>query len=234
MMAEETSSGRWKITLMTAILTALLGLLFVAMARGEEGPGRLDRKVRVMERVLQEVLVQSKHVRVGMSGDTTGIVLDDYGAVFTFHGELGGELEHTPDMAALLRRIEETEDEEEPEDPAAAAAAATKRGSSLAQAKKDLQAKRSSELAALREELVDTLIDYGPTLSELGDDRWVVVAGVLDGGIFSEIGGHIFTSPGGGEEVRLLLKARIRDLRQVAAGTLTRQAMAAKVVVQEQ
>jgi hypothetical protein len=225
MMAEETNSGRWKVTLMTAILTALVGLLFVAMARGEEGPARLDRKVRVMERVLQEVLVQSTHVRTGM-GDTTGIVLDDYGAVFFFHGELGGEIEHAPDMALLLRTIEETEENDRPEHGEAVPETAGKRGKSLAELKKEVEAKRAGELAALRGELVDTLIDYGPTLGELGDDRWVVVAGVLDGGFFSDFEG--------GREVRLVLKARIRDLRQVAAGALTRQAMAAKVVVTEQ
>lgn len=224
MMAIESKNESWKITLVALIVTLLLGLLIASAARGEEPPSRLDRKVRVMERVLHEVLAQSEHVRVGM-GDATGVVLDEYGAVFMFHGELGGEIEHMPDMQHLLQQIEEGEDDEEAV-AELADKARTGRGKSLGDLRKEAQAKRTAELAALREELVDTLIDYGPTLGELGDDRWVVIVGVLDGGIFADF------QPG--REVRLVLKARLRDLRQFAAGGLTRQAMAAKVSVQEQ
>lgn len=225
MMAIESRNENWRITLVALILTLLLGLLIASAARGEEPPGRLDRKVRVMERVLHEVLAQSEHVRVGM-GDTTGVILDEYGAVFMFHGELGGELEHMPDMQHLLQQIQEGEEHEEEAAAELADKARAGRGKGLAELRKEAQAKRSAELAALREELVDTLIDYGPTLSELGDDRWVVIVGVLDGGIFSDF------QPD--REVRLVLKAKLRDLRQLAAGTLTRQAMVAKVSVQEQ
>lgn len=225
MMAMESRNDSWKVTLIALIVTLLLGLLIASAARGEEPPSRLDRKVRVMERVLHEVLVQSEHVRVGMGGGTTGVVLEEYGAVFMFHGELGGEIEHMPDMQHLLQQIEEREDEDDAEANPADKGRSS-RGKGLAELRKEAQARRTGELAALREELVDTLIDYGPTLGELGDDRWVVIVGVLDGGIFSDF------QPD--REVRLVLKAKLRDLRQLAAGGITRQAMAAKVSVQEQ
>jgi RNA polymerase sigma factor (sigma-70 family) len=51
---------------------------------------RLDRKVRVMEKVIDEVLVQSPNILVGRGGTARGLVLDEYGALFTIEGDLGG------------------------------------------------------------------------------------------------------------------------------------------------
>jgi hypothetical protein len=71
---------------------------------------------------------------------------------------------------------------------------------------------------------MDALIDYGATLGELGNDKWVAIAAFLD--TRSLIGG-------GEEGKRLIVKARMRDLRQYAAGSLSREAAISKVVVDE-
>jgi hypothetical protein len=226
-MSEKAITGRWKVTLLAIMLVTLVWLVFAAVARGDDRSDRLDKKVRVMEKVLDEVLGQSKHVRVGMSNEATGLIVDDYGAIFLFRGEIGADIERMPGVAALLRSMEEmSEHEEEEEGEASSAPEKGKppKQKSLDELRKEFEAKRNGELAGLREELVDTVLDYGPTLAELGEDRWVMVVGVLDGGIFSEY------APGGGRNT-MVVKAKVSDLRQFAAGTLSRQAASTKVVV---
>ena len=73
--------------------------------------------------------------------------------------------------------------------------------------------RRKERLAGFQAELVDTLLDYGPTLSELGDDQWVAVAVYL---------GERFITSGGDSGKRLILKVRMRDLRQYSAGRISR------------
>lgn len=223
-MSEKTITGRWKVTLLAIMLVTLVWLVFAAVARGDDRSDRLDKKVRVMEKVLDEVLGQSEHVRVGMSNGVTGLTVDDYGAIFLFRGEIGADIERMPGAAALLRSMEEMSDHEEEEGSPTPEKARPPKEKSLDQLKKEFEAKRAGELAGLREELVDTVLDYGPTLAELGEERWVLIVGVLDGGIFSEY------AAGGGRNT-LVVKAKISDLRQFVAGTLSRQAAAAKVAV---
>jgi hypothetical protein len=158
-----------------------------------------------------------------MSGDTTGLVIEDYGAIFFFHGELGGDLDTMPDLANLFHSMDAAAEQEDEETPQPGEKPKAK-GKSLEQIKKEIDAKHRSELASLRDEVVDTLLDYGPTLGELGDDRWVILVGVLDGGVFGE---HV----SGQRRNTLVVKMKIQDLRQLAGGALTRQAALAKVGV---
>jgi len=222
-MGTTTTTGRWKVTLIAVALIAMVGLLVAAAAKGEERADRLDRKIRVMEKVLDEVLTQSKHVRVGMSGETTGLVVEDYGAIFIFRGELGGDIDKMPDLANLFRTLDEAATWHD-EEALSQGEKEKYSAKSLDQVKKEIDAKHRAELASLRDEVIDTILDYGPTLAELGEDRWVMLVGVLDGGIFAE-------HEAGGSRSTLTVKMKISDLRQLAGGALTRQAALSKVVV---
>jgi hypothetical protein len=68
--------------------------------------------------------------------------------------------------------------------------------------------------------LTETLLDYGSTLGELSDDSWVVVAAFL-GGLDED-----------GPE-QLVLKVKMRDLRQYSAGQLTLDQARGRVTIQE-
>jgi hypothetical protein len=82
---------------------------------------------------------------------------------------------------------------------------------------------RRTHVDGLRSEIIDTLLDYGPTLGELPPERWVtVVAFFGDRGPFDQNGSS-----------RLTVKARMRDLKRFAAGGLSRQDAAAAFVVDE-
>ncbi len=218
MTTTETSNVVWRISVTAALIVVLIGLL-VAAAHAEDA-SRLDRKLRVMERVVDEVLLQSHHVVVSPGRVAHGLYLEEYGVVLSFEGSLGdgmwalGVAEPQLKFLQQLREREDEGDEEEKDLPLPADVGKWREAS----AKRDREA-----VDALKKELVDALLDYGPTLTELRDDQWLALAAFLDGNELL----------GGDEGTRLLLKVRMRDLRQAATGSLSRDAAKAKVVVEE-
>jgi hypothetical protein len=174
--------------------------------------------------VIDEVLVQSPHVTVSLGRNTRGLVLDEFGALFTFDAGLGTGL----DLPGLLvvpgvrteegvrhrrldRAIPLSEDESELLEPD--------------EWRKQAEATRREQIEGFEAELVDVLVDYGATLAELRDDQWVAVAAFL--------GGRAFLDSSAGA-TRLVVKVKMRDLRQHASGVLSREAVEARVKVERQ
>jgi hypothetical protein len=214
----EHKRGVW---LAAASMIGLLGLLVVAASAAEEPAGRLDRKVRVMEKVIDEVLVQSPNILVGPGGTARGLVLEEFGALFTLEGSLGGtrlihiRASRAPAAPGVSRNViivpgggEDGDDE----------------GTSWEEMEREAEERSREMLAGLKTELIDTLIDYGATLGELGNDQWVAIAAFLDSRALIGRG-----DPG----TRLIIKARMKDLRQHAAGSISREAAASRIVVDE-
>jgi hypothetical protein len=225
MTRTEPNNVFWKTALIAALLVALVGLIIAATsAQAADTGSRLDRKVRVMERVLDEVLVQSPHVMVSRSGNARGLVLDEFGALFIIEGSLGVEELMLPagpawtiaagEDALLLdrgRRPRERGEGEEDEE------------STWKEWREQAEEKRRQHLDGLKADLTDALIDYGATLGELDNDQWVAVVAFL---------GERFLIDHADRGTRMVLKIKMGDLRQYAAGSLSRDAAIAKVVVE--
>lgn len=175
-----------------------------------------DRWRRPLERVIDEVLVQSEHVVVSSRRPTRGLMLEGYGVVFTFEGRLGA------DGLFGARGMVRFSDGDGPQ-----AWTVPEDMKKLQQDLKEKQAqaenRRADDLAALQQELVGALLDYGATLSELGADDRVVIAAYLDGGFL--LGGE-----GEGPE-QLVLDARYGDLQRALVGDLSHEEAAALVRV---
>jgi hypothetical protein len=228
MQLTETHNGTWRVVLLAALIVALLGLTAAVADSADDRATRIDRKVRVMERVFDEVLVQSQNVAVGPGGVTRGVVLDEFGALFTLEASVGKgyvfALPEVPEVPGVGM-----------EDALIRVAPRPMRGprgdgeqgeefESWEEWQKEVVAKRKEKYAAFKVELIDTVIDYGSTLTELADDQWVAVLAFLDG---SRLLG------GGSSERRLMVKIRMRDLRQYSAGSLSREAAVKRVTVTE-
>jgi hypothetical protein len=213
MTATETRASHWKTALTAALVVVLLGLLAAWVAAADDTASRLDRKVRVMERVLEEVLVQSPDVAVSPGSAARGLYLDEFGALFVIEGDMGMAFgEDGPPEPEVLGPGEGSE-----KDAAEAMRA-------FEDWRKKSAARQRERLSALRTQLQDALVDYGATLAELRDDQWVALVVFLgERGPFGDTDGP----------ERLMLKVRMRDLRQHAAGALSREAVVAKVLVTE-
>jgi len=222
MSETETHPMSWRVAVGAALILALFGLLLAAVGAAEPERTPLDRKVRVMERVIDEVLAQSPHVMVNFGSNARGLVLDEFGGLFTFEGSLGAgldlpgfivapgtHLKGEPGAVWLDRERLDADEEDEALDPE--------------EWRRKSSERRQKNLDGLQAELVDVLVDYGATLAELRDDQWVAVAAYLDGSDF-------FDHDSAGN--RVVVKVKMRDLRQHAAGTLNRDAVESRVKVE--
>jgi hypothetical protein len=173
----------------------------VAVQADPEKPNRkMMRQIRIMEKILDEVLVDSPNLLVFNDRPTRGFYLDGFGAVFTLEASLVREgtfdfsflknfrIEKEDGKVIIVTRDkgsgDEDEDEEENGEEEVSEAELYERG---------------------KQELKEALVDYAETLSSLKDDDWVAVVAFLKGSSY-------FTDR---KISRLILKVRMRDLRGV-------------------
>ncbi len=220
MTHSETHVGTWKIVVVAALMVAALGLLAVSATAADDTASRLDRKVKVMERVLDEVLIQSPNVVVSSRGVTRGLALEEFGALFTLEASLGTEM-------FLFALPEPPAPPPIGEDDEGHVIIAPRRVERVGREDEWLEKsteKRAEQYTAFKSEMTDAIVDYGVTLTELGDDQWLAVVAFLDSRPL------LGSDDRGG---RVMLKIKMRDLRQHSAGNLSRDAVKGKVIVEE-
>jgi hypothetical protein len=266
--------------LVATILLAVVagaGIFLVAHAAspaGSPGPDRLHRQVGVMEGIIDKVLLDSPNFLVGGRESTGGLVLPDYGVVFSFNTSLNdtglrfGDLSplglafdfNTSDDGTFIvrKRSRSTVDKSTDADKEAldqakmeldrAKEERDQTQEESAQIRKEVErvkkegarvrdkvhnklsewetqhAETSQKLYADgKQELVQMLLDYGETLAELKDGQWVVLAGFFDRNNFLR----------DRKVSRLVLRAKIDDLRAYSTGRLTESAARDRVIIEE-
>jgi hypothetical protein len=233
--ATDTKNSVTRTALTAALVLTLSGLgsAWGAPPAGEQG--RLARKMHVLEKIFDEVLNESPNVFVSGPGATHGLLLEGYGALFTFEGSIGagGPGAYTwgnfsgaissyyrgaTDFPAPPPKAPKGDEEEilVPDSVDELAQSWEKR-------REESRKEAQERLDGLRSELIEALLDYGATLNELSDDRLVVVAAFL--------GGYGFDTDG---PEQLVFKGKMRDLRQYSAGQLSLEQARTRIVVEEQ
>jgi hypothetical protein len=204
------------------LLAAGLSVLLAGTA-GAEGPdSRLERQIGVMERILDEVMVESPNFLVHSSEPTHGLYLDEFGVLFVITASFTSNYEDWKDLSFPNFSIEQDDDGN---------VIILKRKSSKDTGDEDedvswreIQEKRQAEqYAAGKQELVDAVLDYGETLSALQGSQSVAVALFLEDYEYMDKDGMS----------RLVIKARMEDLRSFSAERLSRDAMAKKLSIEE-
>ena len=217
-----------------AWLPALLAIgIFVALFAAPAPAGadrstaskRLLREIDIMERTLDDVLVDSPYILVSSSsGVTKGVYVPEYGVIFTFDMNLVAsrydvfgwrgwngadvvDIDEDGDKIVIHRR-HGWDDDDDDEDK-------------KAKDTKDTADKKCYERGKI--EIIETLVDYGDMLTSLGDDQWILIAADLNGNEY-------FTDEGLSQYI---VKAQMRDIRAYSQGTITRDALLAKVTREE-
>jgi len=114
-------------------------------------------------------------------------------------------------------------DLEDPKDHKRVIAELERRKQHLRQERQERVKKEGEQYAAGKEELIDALLDYGETLTALDDDQWVAIAVFLGENDYFQR-----------EELsRLVLKVRMRHLRDYAAAHTSREELIEQMVVEE-
>jgi hypothetical protein len=238
-MSDQTTFKRRASVL--AIALAVGALMIAASAQAEDVPDRLKKQIRIMEKVLNEVLEESPNLLVHSTTPTHGIYLGGFGALFTFEASLVdgfgwqswnlgkrfdfsnlfGNIQIERDGGRIIIHTPEGEEEEvlvEVEDD---------EGNVDHKTIEDMRAEsRESEQQRYEDgkgEIIDTLIDYGETLTGLDNKEFIGVAVYLGKDT-------LFQKR---EISRLVIQIKMSDLRAHADGTLSRDRLRERVLVQE-
>jgi hypothetical protein len=212
---------------MAALVT---GAVATADAKDGQVTRKLKKQITVLERVLDEVLVDSPNFLVGSRRNTHGLYLDEFGVLFSFEASLisrdedfpfgitfgdwgkGFTIDREGDKVTISWDRDEDGDGED---------------DVVVIDKEEMREKHEESQRELYEagkaELTEALMDYGETLTTLRDDQWVAVAAFLrDSDFFAH--NKIST---------LVFKAKLSDLRAYAQGDISEDAMAKRVVQEE-
>ena len=233
--------SKWAI-LVAIPLTLLVHLVAQSLAAETPESRKMKRQVAVMEQVLDQVLVDSPNFLVPGRDNTRGIYLPEFGALFTFEasllqkdwdlsafGHFDFEVDDQGDKVIIWKDKSAKGDEDAEEEQAESDEEKDREKDEKGMAKDRARrlAKKLSSQEGLydrgKKEIVDVLMEYGDTLTGLGDEQWIAIVGFLkDSKYFTE-----------NKISRLVMKAKMRDLRAYMSGRLTEQAMISKVVQEE-
>jgi hypothetical protein len=210
------------------VVAAALGLgLFASRAFGvEPPPGKMAKQIDVMERILDQVLIDSPNFLVSGRGNTRGLYVPQFGIVMSFDATLvekgkswdfdfgkGFRVEEIDGKKVILLEDEiHAGDEEAPEPP--------KTSKTPAPSRKSGESSQERLYKRGKAELVDVLLDYGDTLTSLEKGKWIALVAFLhDAKYFDDR-----------DMSKLILKARVDDLRLYSADKLSEQDMVKRIV----
>jgi hypothetical protein len=216
-----------------AIALLTTGLQATAPAAAGTLDKKLQKKMAVMEMVIDEVLRESPNLLIWGSEPTSSIYLDEFGVVFNFEASLvSKDKDEELGLAGLkyldalrgLRveregdRIVVYRDENEDGKPDA-----DSDSTKLETLLKDRDQREAARYEDGKKELLEVLLDYGDTLDQLRDDQFVALTAFFKSHEFFEQR----------EMSRLVLKARVSDLKQMGDGKISRQQMRDRIVIEE-
>lgn len=190
----------------------------------DEGPvgRRMKRQIGVLESIVDQVLLDSPNFLVSSSRNAHGLYLDGFGVLVTFEaslvdtegwGDWGNKfrMETDKDGRTIVIIPDPDEDDDERDDD---------EGSSWIERHRRREARLYSNG---KQEMVETILDYGDTVTSLADEEWLAIAAFLkDSDYFME-----------SRISRLIMKARMKDLRSYAEGKISEEEMVARFVEEE-
>jgi hypothetical protein len=237
-------SSRWGgVKGMATLGVVFLGMISVSdISSAQTSPiqsRKLTRELSIMEKVIDQMLLDSGNFLVYSQPETRGLYLEEFGVLFSFQASLVNknsndgdfnfnfndyEVEDDGDKITIRKKDkdkdrnkddEEAEADEEDED-----ATESRLKRTWEKSQKNREARLYTQGKA---EILDILLDYGDTIESLRDNQWLAIAAYLKGSNYF-LDNRIS---------RLVMKARVGDIRAFSAGKLSRESMLSKVVEEE-
>jgi len=207
-------------------LALLLGLA-ASEALGADRPERkMVRQIGVMESIIDQMLVDSPNLLVFGRDVTRGLYIDGFGAVFTFDASLVEKGKHDWEWGNFPFKIEEQDGKRiiiiegdsdlDEEEIAEKVERAERREERRGKVQEDLY-------KAGKAEIVETMLDYGDTMTSLKAGEHLAIAAYLrDASYFTK-----------NKISRLVLKAKIDDLRAFSSGDISEEEMVKRIRTEE-
>ncbi len=206
----------------------VLGLLATrAFAVDPPASDKMARQIGVMEKILNEVLVESPNFFIQERENARGMYVKDVGMVFTFSVSLVEKdwdldkifkwdkvhVEKDKDGEIHIETIEGDEDGDENDKD--------KSDEDLPSAE-EMRKKQERTYTRGKAELLDLILDYGDTLTTLPSGQWLALVGFMRGSDYFEEKNFS----------RLIIKAKIDDLRAFGAEKISEEEMMKRIVQQ--
>lgn len=198
-----------------------------AVAQDRTVPRKMMKQITVMEQIVDQVLIDSPNFLVPGRENTRGIYLPEFGVLLTFEASLvkkgdwddwewknGFKLEQNEKGEQVIIIPDEgDEGDEEPDEDDGDRPSRRDRASS--------GERRLYERG--KQEIEDVLLDYADTMSALEDTHWIAFAAFLkDSDYFIDQ-----------RLSRLVIKAKMQDLRDFSADKITEDEMRKRLVEEE-
>jgi len=218
-----------------AVVAALLAAALPAGPAGavdKPDSPKMARQIDVMEQILNQVLVDSPNFLVFGREHTNALYVASFGVIFTFEASLVGKDGDEIDVKKWVDgfKIETTEDgkrviiigPDDPPEPPEPPEPGEERDQGRTWAERR-HSRHERLYSRGKLELVDTLLDYGDTLTTLkSGQRVAIMAKLVDSDYFEDR-----------KISHLVLKAKIDDLRAYTANKISEKEMITRIVEEE-
>lgn len=229
-MNERSKRPSTAFTVGTRIGASLLGVVLLAglaLAAGPSNPEKLSRQIGIMERTIDKILVDSPNFLVTSGRNACGFYFDGLGVVFTFNTRLVDEWSSFGDFFDPGSDVTVTRDKDGQRQIIIRRnhGKHSKIGHLLGFSGNDRDEVRDTiELyESGKEELVEALLDEGETLSAMPSGQYVILCARLDD---NDLRREKKIS-------RLMVKAKIDDLKAYADDKLSESEMKSRIVTEE-
>jgi hypothetical protein len=199
---------------------------------------KMKREIRVLENILDQVVIDSRNVLVPSRQSVHGHYMSEFGVMFTTEASLlydgwpprnnwnfnnfdWGRVEHKSDRIIIHKKDHDDDDDDDDDE------AYDDNDDRSSRTWRTRRVERGQKLYnGVRAELIEGLIEYGDTITGLRDDEWIGVTVYFN----DEHEGYLDDR----DISRLVIKARMGDVRDYTSGSLSRSAMEDRVVVTEE
>jgi hypothetical protein len=232
MQTSATAGGRKILGL--AILAPAAAMVvtgfFPGSANAGDPPGGkvIQRQVRIMERVVDEMLIDSPNWLVSGRDDTRGYYIPGHGAIFSFDATLVGSdwsgSGSWSGLRALGRHMGFFWNDDEDDWDRDRDRESDDRGDAKDRDMRDRYLDREARRYEHgKQEVVDVLLDFGDVLEGLKDDEWVTIVAYLGNAdyFYDE------------DLENLVVKGKMRDLKAYAGDKVKRDEMMKRITIEE-
>ena len=206
-----------------AILIVLLLASTAVFAQGDRGSEKLQKQISIMEKIIDEAMVESANALVKSTHPTRGVYLEGYGPVFALEVGLVDERFKWDKLSKLLEfgdGYSVVKEEKEEGGETIITIKKKKGGEDVVVDEEVVSAEKRWTL--VKEELVEVIRDYGDTIARAKPDEWFTIfATPLSGSWDSE------------KTDRLVVRVQMKDITDYNSGKMDDRSFAGKVQVQE-
>jgi hypothetical protein len=221
--------GTWVASLAVLGLALAVGLPRLGLAEEKGADGKLRKQISIMEKVLDEALVDSKNALVKSTHPTRGVYLEGYGFVFTMELGIVDDNMRWDQLSKLLDvGSGYTVEREEKKGEGETVITIKKKAGDDKEFKSQEAAGKKDDVSAeerwglVKKELVEVIRDYGDTIARAKPDEW-----------FTLFATPLVGSWGTKETERLVIRVQMKDITDFNAGRITERDFETRVQITE-